>query len=370
MIPLPLHDFHQQLNARSFDLEGMEAVRDYGNPQAEHHAFLTTAGIVDFSFRGRLCLSGADRVRFLHGQVTNDVKRLKEGAGCYAALVNSKGKMQSDLNIYCLQDELLLDFEPGLVQLVTQRLEKYIVADDVQVVDVAPHYGLLSVQGPAAEPLLRQALALEALPSAPLLFHKSTDPERGEMYVMNQPRLRTAGFDLFVPLTSLAAVAESLMSAAKTCGAVPSGWLAFETARVEAGIPRFGADMDESTLPLESGIEARAVSYSKGCYVGQEIINRIHTIGHVNRQLAGLRFADPLQTLPAKGEKLFHAGKQAGHVTSAVQSFALNTPIALGYVRREVNRIGTELTLGSGDQECTATIAELPFVKSSHRGCA
>src|SRR6266545_2358291 len=145
---LPLHEFHADLGARFTTVNGAEAVADFGDALAEHAALRETAGVLDLNFRSRLCLTGADRVRFLHGQVTNDVKKLRVGEGCYAALVTAKGKMESDLNIFVLPDELLLDFEPGLTQAVSQRLEKYIVADDVQVVNVAPHYGLLSVQEP------------------------------------------------------------------------------------------------------------------------------------------------------------------------------------------------------------------------------
>ena len=121
-------------------------------------------------------------------------------------------------------------------------------------------------------------------------------------------------------------------------------------------------DMDESNIPLEGGIEAQAVSYNKGCYIGQEVINRIHSIGHVNKELRGLRLADELKTLPVKGDKLFHEGKDVGYITSAVKSPALKATIALGYVRREVNAVGNKLILRSGDQETGAMIVELPFV--------
>ena len=121
--------------------------------------------------------------------------------------------------------------------------------------------------------------------------------------------------------------------------------------------------MDETNIPLECGIGARAVSYTKGCYIGQEVINRIHSIGHVNRELVGLRLADDLKTLPVKGDKLFHAGKEVGHVTSAIHSPVINATIALVYVRREANAVGTELRLQSSDGERGATIVALPFVK-------
>src|SRR5215469_11845401 len=131
MQSLALHAFHLEHGAHFIHLNEAEAVSDYGDTLAEHAALSQSAGLFDLSFRSRLCITGADRVRFLHGQVTNDVKRLATGSGCYAALITAKGKMQSDLNIYSLADELLLDFEPGLTQTVSERLEKYIIADDV-----------------------------------------------------------------------------------------------------------------------------------------------------------------------------------------------------------------------------------------------
>jgi len=403
---LALHEFHQGLNARFGELNGAKNVADYGDVVAEYSALRETAGVLDFSFRGRLCLVGADRVRFLHGQITNDVKKLRTGEGCYAALTTAKGKMESDLNVLALADELLLDFEPGLVAKVTARLEKYIVADDVQVVDAAPHYGLLSVQGPkASDVVLAVGLAAE-LPTRILNSIKVSDATLGDIYVVNLARLRggsadvgqafqpagspdfpvrcseratgkspepadrnvrptnaaeppvSAGFDLFIPVASLGAVADKLIAATKALGGRACGWTAFETARIEAGIPRFGADMDETNIPLECGIETRAVSYNKGCYIGQEVINRIHSIGHVNRELRRLRLADDLKWLPARGDKLFHDGKEVGHLTSAVKSPATQANVALGYVRREAGRGGQQLILRTAGKELQLTITD------------
>ena len=370
---LSLHEFHHGLGARFAELDGAEIVADYGDWLAEHQSLCEAAGVFDLSFRSRLCLVGADRARFLHGQVTNDVKKLCAGEGCYAAITTAKGKMESDLNIFNLPDELLLDFEPGLTETISQRLEKFIVADDVQIVDAAPHYGLLSVQGPKAENVIRSLDLFPEIPAKPLGSVKISDATLGEIHLANNPRLGTGGFDLFVPNNSLGAIADKLIAAAKQIGGLVApkqseggravGWTAFETARIEAGIPRFGADMDGTNIPLECGIESRAVSYNKGCYIGQEVINRIHSIGHVTRKLRGLRLADDLKTLPQRGDKLFFQGKEAGHVTSAVKSPSLNANIALGYVRREANQIGNELTLRSAAGESLAKIVELPFVK-------
>ena len=429
MMPLALHEFHHSLGARFAGLNGAEVVNDYGDWLAEHAALRQSAGVLDLSFRSRICLTGADRVRFLHGQVTNDVKKLSVGEGCYAAITTNKGKIESDLNIFNLPDELLLDFEPGLTGKISQRLEKFIVADDVQIVDVAPYYGLLSVQGPKAGEVVRalglfgwgerprepivadcqhgsSAASPHQLPSKRLESVKVSDATLGEIYLVNHARLLSAcssgresahssfqtsqsrltsaatidlisdGFDLFIPHNSLGAVADKLIAAAKQIGGLVTpkqgeggracGWQAFETARIEAGIPRFGVDMDETNLPLECGAALRnAVSYNKGCYIGQEVINRIHSFGHVNRELRGLRLADDLKSLPQRGDKLFHNGKEVGYVTSAVKSPACKACVALGYVRREANQIGNELVLRTTVGESSATIVELPFIRAA-----
>ena len=361
MSPLALHELHAALDGVFGELNGAELVAHYADPAAEHAALHENAAALDLSFRSRVCVLGADRVKFLNGQVTNHVAALKAGEGCYATLVTAKGKVQSDLNIFALADELLLDFEPGLTRIVTERLEKYVIADDAQLVDVAPHYGLLSVQGPrAADVVVRLGLEME-LPKTLRAFATITDPTLGTLYLMNLPRAGTTGFDLYVPVAALGAVFDKLVAATKAVGGCACGWQALETARIEAGIPRFGADFDETNLPSEAGIEATAVSYTKGCYIGQEVIARLRTYGNVAKALRGLRLADALPNLPVRGDKLFKDGKEVGHVTSAVTSPTLNANLALGYVRREANQIGTELTLCTTAGESAARIVALPF---------
>ena len=360
MLPLSLREFHQALKARFTSVNEAEAVADYGDVPAEHRALRETAGVLDLSFRSRLCLTGADRIRFLHGQVTNDIKALQPGEGCYAALVTAKGRLESDLNVDNLAEELLLDFEPGLCKRVSERLEKFIVADDVQVVDVSPHYGLLSVQGPAAAEIVKALGLFAQLPAKPSSFVSLADPTLGELYLVNQPRFGTSGFDLFVPVAALGAVADKLIAAVSTAGGRACGWEAMEAARIEAGVPRFGVDMDESNLPQEAGIEARAVSYTKGCYIGQEVLNRLHTLGHVNRELRGLRLPAAVKELPAKGDKLFHAGKEVGYITSAARSPALGEIFALGYVRKEANQPGTELLVQTSAAKTPVTVVAVP----------
>ena len=360
---LLLREFHERLAAQFTEINGQEVVLDYGDALAEHAALRDSAGVLDLSFRSRLCLAGTERVRFLHGQVTNNVKDLKSGEGCYAALVNAKGKLQSDLNIYCLPDELLLDFEPGFQRAVRERFEKFIIADDVQVLDAEPHYGLLSVQGPKAGAVVSALCPESVIPQKPLNFFTFTDAALGEIFVMNHSRVGVTGFDLFIPNAAMVVVADKLTAAARALSGCACGWQALEWARIEAGIPRFGVDMDETNLAPEPGIEARAISYSKGCYIGQEVIARIRTYGQVAKSLCGLQLAKNCKVLPQGGDKLWRGDKEIGYVTSAMVSPTLKTNIALAYVRREANQTGAALILRGAGGESSASIVELPFVR-------
>ena len=361
MSSLLLHPFHDGLNARFTEIHGEEVVESYGDVPAEYAALRGGAGVIDLSFRSRLCVTGADRARFLHGQVTNNVKDLQPGQGCYAALVNAKGKLESDLYIHCLRDELLLDFEPGLTGRVRERLERFIVSDDVQVVEVAPHYGLLGVLGPGSAALVERSVLNRPPPALPLSSAVVQDAAPGEIVIVNQSRGAATGFDLFVPVPALAATADKLIAAARATGGLACGWQSLEMIRIEAGLPRFGADMDETNLAPETGLEARAISYEKGCYIGQEVINKLRTFAHVTKSLRGLKFADDSKQLPARGDKLFHEGQEAGHITSALASPALGCNIALAYVRTAHNAPGTDLTLRTAAGEVSARVVPLPF---------
>lgn len=354
MKSLPLRNWHERLGAVFRNEGGEEIVGHYQSTEAEYLNLTRSAAVLDFSFRGCLCLLGADREKFLHGQVTNDVLKLKTGEGCYAAVVSGKGKIQADPFIYKLAEELLLDFEPGLTEKLTRRFEDHIIADDVQVVDVAPHYGLLSIQGPSARDLVQNSAVFSELPTGYLTW-KPTHTESGELYVMRNPRLNsspssdsatpeTDGYDLFVPTELLEEIAKKLRGPW-------AGLEAFEIARIESGIPRFGIDMTEDNLAPEAEIAHRAISYAKGCYIGQEIIARIRTYGKVAKALRLIRLPNELEALPPSGEKFFFEGREVGYVTSSTLSPKHGGKVALGYVRKECNSPGTRLTLSGNSQE-------------------
>jgi folate-binding protein YgfZ len=356
MTSLPLHEFHRAAGAVFGEVNGQEVVAHYGDWLAEYVALREGAGVLDLSFRGRLCVLGADAQRFLNGQVTNNVKDLQIGEGCYAALVSAKGRLQSDLNIYRLENEMLLDCEPGLSGPVAQRLEKFVIAEDAQVIDVAAQYGLWSVQGPKATEVVGGLSPQFIVPPKAMGVTKLEEAALGEIYVAALPRLQSQGLDLFVPAAAMQdAAARLLARGGRLCG-----WQALETARIEAGWPRFGADMDETNLAPEA-LDTRAISYAKGCYIGQEVIARIRTYGQVAKSLRGLRLGGSAQEAPAKGAKLFLGEKEVGGITSAVWSPALRAIIALGYVRREANQTGTELEVRTSGGKIPARIVDVPF---------
>lgn len=361
MKPLSLSEFHVQHGAHFVEINGAQVVGTYRDPALEYTALKSAAGLLDLSFRSRLCLLGADRIKFLHGQVTQDINALQVGQGAYAALITAKGKMQSDLFIHRLTDELLLDFEPGLAEAVSQRLDKYVIADDVQIVDVGEAYGHLSVQGPLAAEILDRLQLGAPTPRELGAFIQITHAELGDLYVMNRPRLGTAGFDLFVPAAGLQLAAEKLLAAGKPKGLCLAGWGAVETARIEGTIPRFGQDMDETNLPPEAGLDGIAISYSKGCYIGQEVMARLRTYGQVAKALRGIKFQPGTQVLPKKGDKIYWSDKEIGYVTSSTASPTLKSNVALGYLRRERNQIGSEVLVDCQGQRFPALIATLPF---------
>jgi aminomethyltransferase len=307
----------------------------------EYRALTEAAGWLDLSDRSRLCLLGADREKFLHGQVTNDVLRLRTGQGAYAALVNAKGRLESDLFVYKLADELLLDLPPGLGAKVTARLEKHIIAEDVQIVDVSAAYALLSVHGPRAPEILAAA-GLESAP-ADLLSFAIVKMPAGDLCLARSDRFGALGYDLFVPQEHREEMAGRLDAA----GARRVSWEVTEVLRIENAIPRFGADMDESNLAPETGIQSRAISYAKGCYIGQEVIARIRTYGQVAKALRLLKLDSAAP--PAPGTKLLHGGKEVGWVTSCAFSPKHGAAVALGYVRKEVNAPGSKLGLAGGE---------------------
>jgi folate-binding protein YgfZ len=296
--------------------------------------------LVDRSERGKLALTGAEAKEFLQGQVTNDVEALAEGDGCYAAFLTHKGKMLGDLRILDAGDELLLDCERVALQELFTMIRRFKLGRAVELHKRTLERGLLSLIGPDA----RRVAGAEDLPQQ--------EHSHRAARLADAP-VRLIATDLGVDALCDAADTARIAAALAAAGAVPAGEEAAEVRRVETGRPRYGVDLDDTVIPQEAGLNERAVSFEKGCYVGQETVARLYFRGKPNRHLRGLRLSGPA----APGAPLRLGEREVGTIGSACISPALG-PIGLAVVRREAES-GDRLEIGAA--EATAEVTELPF---------
>ena len=312
---------------------------------ADYRTITEGCGLLDRSERGKLALTGADARGFLQGQVTNDVEGLSPGQGCYAAFLTPKGKMLGDLRILDAGDEVLLDTERVALQGLFNMIRRFSIGYDVELHKRTLERGLLSLIGPQAGAIVGAAdLASEE--HAHVLVEV---PGSG----VSARAIRT---DVGVDLLCSSEEVEALRGALEDAGAVPVSEAAVEVLRVEHGRPRYGVDLDDSVIPQEAGLNERAVSFTKGCYVGQETVARLYYRGKPNRQLRGVR----LSALASPGDELTLEGRAVGRLASIAESPRLG-PIALALVRREAPP-GTRVDVGAGMGDGrTAEVVELPF---------
>jgi folate-binding protein YgfZ len=319
----------------------------------------TAAAIVDRVDRAWVVVSGADRRSYLHGLLTNDIASLEAGQGCYAAYLTPQGRMIADLWVYELGDVLLLSMVRDVKQTVLARLDQFIFTEDVQLGDVSETFAATAVVGPRAAQAIADAISTPIAPLTSLAEHGNVriEFEGQPAIVLSTTDTGERGFDVLVGIDQAARFHERLHAA----GAVDVDAAAAEALRVEAGVPRFHRDMDEDTIPLEAGIESRAISMTKGCYVGQEVIIRVLHRGHgrVAKKLVGLTVSGT--ELPAAGSPVQAEGRDVGSVTSSAWSPALDKPIALAYVHRDFVAAGTAVAVNGREAVVTPT----PFVSPS-----
>lgn len=352
----PLKQVHFMAAARLLDEGGpYEIPANFLDPEGEYRATRTDCGLADLSNRGKILIEGADARKFLHGLCTSDITGLEELTGCYTALTDIKGKMIADARVMWFGDRLLLDVEPSVTQAVLEHLDKYTVGADATVRDLTAEIGTLTIQGPASPRVLSDLFGDQVSPLDEMEVLE-TDFDEEPLFVVGSSFTGEIGFDLLAPKKTLADLWETLLDTG--AGMRPVGMNTLEMLRVEAGIPRFLHDMDQQTIPLEANLE-RAVSFNKGCYLGQEVIAKIRDRGRVNRQLTGLLL--PRGELPNDGTPIYAGDKNVGKLTSRIDSPALGRPIALGYVHRDHRETGTQLRLEGGGE---AEVTPLPFVEA------
>lgn len=332
----------------------------YNSDQAlieSYRALREHAAIGAVAPRAPLGVGGRDRASFLHGLLTNDVQALTAGRGCYAAWLTPQGRMITDLHVFEDGEMILLDVPAQLAAATMQRLDQFLFSEDVQVTDLSATLAPVWIHGPAAAATVERVLRGAAgLASWPAYQHAPMHLDETAATVARVDQLGVPGFCIYVE----SARAGDLHGALEAAGAVAADPAAVEAARVEAGYPVFGVDMTDDTIPLEAGIEDRAISFTKGCYVGQEMIIRVLHRGHgrVARKLVGLRIGDG--DTPSRGSKILAAGREVGAVTSAAHSPRLGS-IAMGYVHRDFTEPGTHVEIEGPAGRIAAAVSRFPL---------
>ena len=361
----PLHHIHKRLGATFAEKhEGWHIAVQFTDPVSEHHAVRNGVGIVDVSYRSRHQLTGDDRAKFLHRIISNDVENLSAGQGTYATLLTHRGKIIADLNVYVLEDTIIIDTAPETAENLFGELDKYIIADDVELSEVTAETGAIAVHGPKASELIQSVLNISDLAALP--ERHSCVREADTLFEHPIVCIRTnatgeVGWTLYTAAEALTSLWEALM----TFNAQPIGWNALESLRIEAGIPRYGTELTDAVIPLEAELE-HAIDFEKGCYIGQEIVARMKYRGHPNRLLRGIEIDKDATSeegcgLLRSGARVFNGDKEIGWVTSATFAPTLAKQIAIGYVRIAVTEPGSRVQIETSEGRVDGTVVLLPF---------
>lgn len=359
----PLRAEAEALGATFTEVAGRRVPLHFGDPPAEYRAVRGAAGVADRADRAQVRLWGRDPVKMVQGLLTNDLAGAPPGRGVYAAMLTPKGRTIAELRAFRLQrpggTEVLLDLPREALAGTREHLKKFVPPMFARWADASEEMGMLGVYGPRSRELAARVLAAEVPPLDEDAFVEAPFGDVPVVVVGTRAAGGEEGFDLVAPAAVLPGLWRALLAGGE--GTRPVGFGTLETLRVEAGVPRYGADLSEETIPTEAfeaiGMVPRAISFTKGCYTGQEVIVRIAHRGHVNRHLRGLRLGGPA----APGTPLFHpdTGREVGRITSTAFSPLLGETVALGYVRRELGP-GDTVRVGSAQGE-RAGVVELPF---------
>ncbi len=364
MKKLPLHEVHKSLHANLGDSSGWLVPLNYGDELSEYKSVREGVGIIDLSSRGKLRLSGKDHIKFLQGMLSNDVVKLEEKKGMYATILNVKGRLISDMRVYRESESVLIDLEPVLNQKVLELLTKFRLSYKANIDDISQNTGLISIQGPQAIKLLE--LLIEEKPPQMEQYEFIQKEALGHLLtIVSVNRTGEEGFDLYVSNDGLKDLWDALLMEREGLNVSPIGYNALNMLRIEAGIPIYGVDMDESNIPIEAGLWD-ALDFEKGCYVGQEVVARIKWRGHVNWHLVG--FESEGEVAPKVGDEIFLDERKIGRITSSTLSPTFNKPLSLGYIRREHKDPGTKVLLNTDAGSGIRTeVKELPFYKGAFK---
>ena len=355
----PLAEVHRAAGAEFGEFFGVCLPAQFGDPLAEYEAARTHVALVDTNFRAVFALTGPDRVRYLNAVTSGNIRDLVPGQSALGLLLNAQGHMLAELLTLTLEDRLLVLSHAYLRQRTFELLDKFIIMDDATLSDETRQTGTLAIEGPEAPELLRKLMDVEYM-QVPAGAHVTAVLESsGEAIpcrVLRHSLFGLRGAELLMARESLPAAWQALSAAVRAQGGAPIGYRAVNILRMEAGVPWFGTDFDEHQIPQEAGVESTHISFTKGCYTGQEIVERVRSRGHVNRRLTGLLFSSAEVPKPA-ATVLAKDGTEAGHVTSAAFSPLAGKAAAMAYLRREYLEPGTTLQCGN----MAAEVIEMPL---------
>lgn len=328
------------MGAATAEFRGATTAARFGDPQAEFAALLDGCGVYDLGFRAKISLNGGDRVRWLNGMVTNNIRDLATGRGVYAFLLNPQGRILGDLYAYNRGESIVIDTDVAQTEKILATFDHYIIMDDVEIKDLSSELTAVGVAGPKAREVMKSA-RMDFPELEPLQFHTvECDCECGcvNCTFARGDNPASESYEIWLAPEHVKSVWDSLVKA----GATPVGSEALELHRIASGIPQFGVDIRERDLPQETE-QARALNFNKGCYIGQEIVERIRSRGAVHRKFTGF-VAD---AAVSAGSKIVAGEKEVGEITSAasVQLAGAERHVALGYIRREAGAPGREVVI-------------------------
>lgn len=354
-----LYQQHIQLGATFEEVTGWDMPAHYGDITAEHRAVRQTVGIADLSHRGKLRVTGEDRVKWLQSVISNDILPLQPGQGRYSAFLTHKGKMLTYFRLYMQNEAVMLEDVGEIGDTTFQALRKFLLyGTKAKMENCGDSWGLLLISGPKAAQVVQSAYGVDVTGLQPVDF---VTAQIGGYHALLTRTEETGEVDLevFIPVDGLLTAWTNAMQAGAKLGIKAIGNHAREALRMEAGIPKAGSDLNEEIVPPEANLEGKAFSLNKGCYPGQEVVARMDTYGNVRRKLVGLVLNDSV--VPPHGAKLYSGDREVGWISSAVRSPQLNKVIAFGFPLRDFSTPGTELTVAVESSKYPATILPLPF---------
>lgn len=347
----PLLGPHRSSGATIGEYFGTLLPSGFGDFAAEYAAMRESVALIDTNFRALFSFTGPDRQRYVNAILTSNVRELKPGQGTVGLLLNPQGHILAEVETFSMEGSILASSHAMIRERTFSTFEKFIIMDDVTLEDVTASTGTLDLVGPRAPALLAE-LGMKNFAGLPILAHEEINLGRISCRVVRRELAGAAAATLIVSRDRLPDLWRDLEGRVRIHGGRPAGMEALNSLRLECGIPWFGHDYDDKQIPHEVGLEHSHINYEKGCYTGQEIVERVRSRGHVNRRLAELRFF--AAEAPAPGAKLLSGGNEIGNVTSAALSPRLGQAIGLGYLRREHSAIGTSIDASGFSAEVIA----------------